>query len=140
MFWDASAFVPLLVEQPWSEFLAGLTGSPRLVWWGTKVECASAICRLTRENYWQAEEAAQLLARLDGLVGAAFEVLPSDAVRTTAVRLLRIHSLRAADALQLAAALAGCEDDPAGFDFVCLDDRLRTAARLEGFRLQPPRL
>lgn len=43
----------------------------------------------------------------------------------------------AADALQLAAALDWCDGNTCGESFVCLDDRLRGAAALEGFRVLP---
>lgn len=46
---------------------------------------------------------------------------------------LRVHPLRAADALQLAAALVSCGEDPHGFSFLTGDDRLRLAAEREGF-------
>jgi hypothetical protein len=52
-----------------------------------------------------------------------------------ASRLLRVHPLRAADALQLAAALAAAKGDPSSLDVVCLDQRLSEAARREGFRV-----
>ena len=58
-------------------------------------------------------------------------------VRARAKRLLGIHSIRAADALQLAAALAVVYDDPRNQGFVCLDDRLAAAARREGFAVLP---
>jgi predicted nucleic acid-binding protein len=54
-------------------------------------------------------------------------------VRRTAQRLLRVHELRAADALQLAAASTAAEDLP----FVTLDDRLALAAAREGFVVEP---
>ena len=41
--------------------------------------------------------------------------------------------LRAADALQLAAAFAAAERRPASLEIVTLDDRLANAARKEGF-------
>jgi hypothetical protein len=47
------------------------------------------------------------------------------------------HPLRAADALQLGAALVWCEEQSHGEVFVCLDARLREAARREGFSLAP---
>jgi len=61
------------------------------------------------------------------------EVQPVEAVRRTAMRLLRVHNLRAADSLQLAAALTACEGNPASLPFVCLDQRLRLAAERRGF-------
>jgi hypothetical protein len=54
-------------------------------------------------------------------------------VRERAERLLRVHPLRAADALQLAAALLVFGDKPRGRSFVTLDDALLQAARREGF-------
>jgi predicted nucleic acid-binding protein len=75
-------------------------------------------------------EAAERLRRL---AVAWQEVLPVDPVRTTAQRLLRVHPLRAADALQLAAAVVASEHDAASLPFVCLDDRLAEAAAREGF-------
>ena len=42
------------------------------------------------------------------------ELLPSEAVRATAERLLAVHALRAADALQLGAALDWCGASPPG--------------------------
>lgn len=65
------------------------------------------------------------------------EVEPANAVREQAGRILRLHPLRAADALQLAAALVWCQGDPLQQEFVCLDQRLRVAARREGFTVLP---
>ena len=48
-------------------------------------------------------------------------------------RLLRAHALRAADGLQLAAALVASEHQPGAWQFICLDNRLATAAEREGF-------
>jgi uncharacterized protein len=45
-----------------------------------------------------------------------------------------VHPLRAADALQLAAAVVAAERDPPSLEFVSLDDRLLEAASREGFR------
>lgn len=56
----------------------------------------------------------------------------------TARRLLRVHALRAADALQLAAAIAASEADPASLKLVTLDERLAEAARREGFPVAVP--
>jgi hypothetical protein len=51
--------------------------------------------------------------------------------------LLRVHDLRGGDALQLAAAIATAEGDPATLDVVTLDERVALAARREGFRVLP---
>jgi hypothetical protein len=47
--------------------------------------------------------------------------------------LLRTHALRAADSLQLAAALVAADHNPATLEIVCLDARLNVAAKREGF-------
>jgi predicted nucleic acid-binding protein len=65
-------------------------------------------------------------------------VQPVTAVRTTAIRLLRVHPLRAADALQLAAAIVAAEDHPATLQLVTLDERLAQAAEREGFEVVRP--
>jgi predicted nucleic acid-binding protein len=80
-------------------------------------------------------EAAKAIERMRALVGEWQEVLPSEPVRTMAQRLLRVHPLRAADSLQLAAAIIASEQDPTSLDFVSLDERLNAAAGREGFRL-----
>jgi hypothetical protein len=56
-------------------------------------------------------------------------------LRDLAERLLRVHSLRAADSLQLAAAIIAAEREPVTLDLVSLDDRLNDAASREGFRV-----
>jgi len=54
-----------------------------------------------------------------------------------AERLLSVHTLRAADAFQLAAALIWTQESPRGFELVCLDQNLREAAFREGFTVLP---
>jgi hypothetical protein len=136
-FWDASAVVPLLVaERPSADLLELLARDQAiLAWWGTPVECASAIARREREGALSGAASSAALGRLRALAGSWHEVLPSEAVRELAQRLLRVHPLRAADSLQLAAALVAADGDPATLDFVCLDERLNDAARREGLRL-----
>jgi uncharacterized protein len=138
-FWDSSAIIPLLVREPGSEKLENLLRlDPELVlWWATPVECASALARLSREAKLTGSGLRQAQALLEGLRGQAYEVQPVEEVRARAQRLLAVHRLRAADSLQLAAALVWCREHPQGVHFVCLDDRLNTAAGLEGFSLQP---
>jgi predicted nucleic acid-binding protein len=136
-FWDASAIVPLLVDEPPREALfALLERDPvMLVWWGTPVECASAIARREREGALAFADATDILEQLRALAGGWQEVLPTEPIRTAAQRVLRIHPLRAADSLQLAAAIVAAEGDPATLEFVGLDDRLNDAAAREGFRV-----
>jgi uncharacterized protein len=77
--------------------------------------------------------ATQAFHRLRQLAQTWHEIDPSDPVREAAVRFLRVHPLRAADALQLAAAFIAAERRPSSLEVVTLDDRLAVAARKEGF-------
>ena len=79
------------------------------------------------------------LGRLAEFADAWHEVQPVVPVRQTAIRLLRVHDLRAADSLQLAAALVAAEGQPATMAFVTLDDRPPVAADREGFPAIQPR-
>ena len=73
--------------------------------------------------------------RLKRLAEGWHEVDPSDGIREAAVRFLRVHTLRAADALQLAAAFVAAERRPSSLEVITLDERLAGAARKEGFVL-----
>lgn len=108
-----------------------------MVWWGSPVECGSAVHRLRREGVFSSTEATRVLAGLAAVLDAANAVEPGAEMCGKALRVLGVHPLRAADALQLAAALLWARDDPGGRDFVCLDERLRTAAGIEGFQVLP---
>lgn len=134
-FWDASAVVPLLVAEPSSLRLRRLAKSDpeMLAWWGTEVECASAIARRERDGTLAEPAVRSALDRLSRAAAVWHEVEPTDATREAARRLLRVHPLRAADALQLAAALLAARNRPSTLEFVTLDDRLAGAARIEGF-------
>jgi predicted nucleic acid-binding protein len=136
-FWDSSALVPLLAAEPASRpVLALYTRDPEVVvWWATQVECASAVARLERDGLLTAADAGRAFARLDALAASWLQVEPTDEIRETARRLLRVHPLRAADALQLAAAFVAAERRPPTMTFVTLDERLGAAAGREGFVL-----
>lgn len=132
-FWDTSAIVPLLLEQPASgrarELLA--EDPAMAAWWGTPIECWSAAARLRREGRLSEQDEAAVHELLKDLHDNWVEVLPSEEVRKRACRLLQVHALCPADAVQLAAALT-CAGSPGGAGFVALDERLRSAARAEG--------
>lgn len=134
-FWDSSALVALVLQQPRTSEVRALieSDSELVVWWGSAIECASAIARLHREGYLSDSGEREARALLDTLRRSWFEVQPGDAIREHALRLLRVHTLRAADALQLAAAIEWA-GTPSDGDFVTFDDRLRAAAVKEGFR------
>lgn len=133
-FWDTSALVPLCIHQGLTPRAVALYKKYGVaVWWATPVEIASALARLLRMkqidpgDYGEARALAKLLA-------ASWSVVqPSDKLRVTAAELLDRFDLRAADCLQLAAALQWCEDDPHGRIFLTADQKLREAALRRGF-------
>jgi len=134
-FWDASALVPLLVAEAATRSLQALAKRDPdiLAWWGSQVECASALARLERADQLERSGAALAFDRLRRLADGWHEIEPSEIVRENALRFLRVHPLRAADALQLAAAFIAAERRPSSLEVVTLDDRLADAARREGF-------
>ena len=106
-----------------------------LAWWGARIECESAIARLERDGLLKRGSALAARSRLDRFAATWQEVQPTDPLRESARRFLRVHDLRAADAMQLAAGLAAAEGRPTTLAFVCLDTRLGAAAEREGFPL-----
>ena len=136
-FWDSSAIVPLHVDDSTTERLRQvLHADPNVVvWMLSSVEVLSAIARHRRRS----KGADDLLhaARLEVLERWPqwSAVTHVEAVRRRAERLVAVHPLTAADALQLAAALVASGDQPETLDFVTLDVRLATAAQTEGFRV-----
>ena len=138
IFWDASALVSLCVDETATPDLRKLAKDRDIVTWSiSRVEIASAIERRTREGEFRPADRQRALAALAELAEAWTEVQAVAPVCERAVRLLALHTLRAADAMQLAAALVAVADRPRGHDFVCMDLRLREAAAREGFRVVP---
>ena len=134
-YWDASALVPLCVAESTSPNLRRLAaGSAIVTWCLSAVEIASAIERRAREGALGSNARALALGNLSELSASWTEITALETVRERALRLLATHTLRAADALQLAAALLAAGDRPARYGFVCGDARLRQAARREGFQ------
>jgi predicted nucleic acid-binding protein len=131
--------VPVLVTEIQSAPMASLLrADPALaLWWASSVECQSAVHRCHRDGQLPVHVLNEALVRLEALVDNADIVAPSSLVRDRAGRLVAAYPLRAGDALQLAAALVWCNEAPRGEAFVCLDDRLREAARREGFSVRP---
>ena len=134
-FWDSSALLPLFIDEPTRDRLIALLDSDDevLSWWGTPLEIASALARREREALLTADQVSETLAALNTLAAGWHEIVPTDAVRRTAERILRTHPLRAADSLQLSAAIIAANHDPTSLEIVCLDNRLTLAARREGF-------
>jgi predicted nucleic acid-binding protein len=138
-YWDSSALLPLIVQEVASGQMQGLLKGDRdvLTWWGSKLEAASALARLVREGALEGAKQDAAFSRMEALAAGWDEVLPTDPLREQAIRLLRVHALRSADALQLASAVVASEQNPGTLPFVTLDQRLREAAVREGFQVLP---
>jgi len=136
-FWDTSALVPLFIREQASDRVAAyLEDDPTMVVWTlARVEFLSAVAR--RRRAAPSARRALLGARRRFLDSWADwnEVIAVDQARRIAERLIEVHPLRAADALQLGAALVAAEGDPSGLGFVTLDANLGDAAELEGFEV-----
>ena len=109
------------------------------VWWGTAVECVSALARYERDSRFGASRAvAEGFRRLEAAAARWNEITASVSVKETSLVLLRRHPLRAADALQLASAMVAREEKNTGWAFVCADKVLVQAASKEGFEVLAP--
>ena len=134
-FWDSSAVVPLLIQQERSSHTAAWVSSDdaMVVWTLTPVEVVSALRRLVRERALSEDAARAAEVRLTEMMDRCHVVIDVEAVEALAARLLRLHPLRAFDALQLGAALHWTEGHPQGRTLYTLDERLAQAAEREGF-------
>lgn len=138
-FWDSSAIIPLCIDEPQTKVVRqiAMKDGAIAVWWGSLIECCSAFARVGREGFLKPEEEDDVRHLLAILSDTWTEIEPCEDIRDIAARLLMLHPLRAADALQLSAALVWAGKKPKGHYFVCLDSKLRDAARKEGFALLP---
>jgi predicted nucleic acid-binding protein len=134
-FWDTSAIVPLCFFQPQSAQANQVLRVYRkqITWWATTVEAITAVNRLYREHILTRDDRQLALNRLSTLRKFWHEIQPSAELRDGAERLLSIHQLRAADALQLSAALVWSRNRPRGRTFIAFDESLADAAEAEGF-------
>jgi predicted nucleic acid-binding protein len=101
----------------------------------SSVEVLSALARLDRSSDGLADLVSSIRRAVLDRVRRCHQVTIADAVRQRAERLVSVHALSAADALQLAAALVVSREQPETLEFVTLDKVLARAARFEGFRV-----
>lgn len=139
-FWDTSALVPVVVDVRESAAFRRVWNQDPvvLVWALTETELLSALCRRHREGLLDADDLERAERRLQRLGNRWDEVDNLLAVREEAARILRVHPLRAGDALQLAAAVVAFDYRPRGRGFLSLDEALLAAARREGFAAARP--
>lgn len=134
-FWDASGIVALAVNEPRQAFARSILENDGgvAVWWGTSIEYASAVARRIRDGSVIADRLDELVQFIDILSMNWFEVQPNSKIKEAAQTLVHRYPLRAADSLQLAAALSLAERYTRNIGFVCFDVRLNRAAAQEGF-------
>ena len=139
-FWDSSAIVPLMIVEPSSARVRNWfdSDSEIIVWTLTRVELLSAIARLRREDSRSATILTVVRRNIMRAWDGWSEITNVELVRRHAERLVESYPLRAADALQLGAALIAAEGDPANLDLVTLDHNLADAAEREGFAVFGP--
>jgi len=139
-FWDTSAVVPLVFEEAASiACRRALRADPVMAVWAlTRTELVSAIRRRERSGDLDAASVATALGRVATRAARWTEVDALEEVQQRAERLLGVHALRAADALQLGAALALFDDRPRGRFFLTRDADLAGAAGREGFSVIVP--
>lgn len=135
-FWDTSSIVPVCLQQRSSSRarqLIRLYGVA--VWWAAPVEVRSALARKSRNGNISAKEHREAILKLEKIRQDWVEVVPDSHLRSFAEDLPDRFALRAADALQLAAACAWTMQRPAGRPFISGDKRLLDAAEQMGFRV-----
>ena len=139
-FWDTSALVPVFVAERESRAIRRWLREDAavVVWSLTRVELLSALARRQREDARAARRLASARRRVLAEWPQWTEVTALDVVRKHAERLVQVHPLRAADAVQLAAALVAADHDPASLTIVTLDQRQAEAAEREGFVVLGP--
>jgi len=139
IFFDSSALLPLFIQEKHSGQMERIVrDDPSVViWWGSTIECFSAFARLRRERIISSDLEQEIRGRLLNVRRHWTEIQPGDDLKAVAHQLLLMHTLSAADSLQLAAALLWADKLPTGHQFVSLDTKLLEAARKEGFVIAP---
>jgi predicted nucleic acid-binding protein len=136
-FWDSSALVPLCTNEPRSISAGRLWKnlSQKFVWWETSVEISSALARLERENLISLHKRLSAEKRLEILEKVWTEIQPIPRIKELARTFPAQYKMKAADSLQLAAALVWCKENPKGKDFVSGDEHLIKVAKTIGFTI-----
>ena len=92
-----------------------------IVWTLTRIELLSAIARLRREDSGSATILTVARRNIMRAWDGWSEITSVELVRRHAERLVESYPLRAADALQLGAALIAAEGDPTNLELVTME-------------------
>jgi predicted nucleic acid-binding protein len=126
--------VPLFIKQQSSPRARALAKQYRvIVWWATPIEVKSAFARLFRMGQVSLMDVRNAQVDLTQIRRSWLEIQPSAELRDDAEAFLDRFPLKAADALQLAAANAWSMRRPRGRVFISGDAQLLDAARQLGF-------
>lgn len=135
-FWDSSALVPLCVRQGSTTLLERLSKRfSMVVWWASSVEARSAFARELRAGVIDQSDHRTAVMRLEDLQGSWREIQPTEDLRALAESMLDRYDIRAADALQLAAAYTWSVSRPFNRPFISGDKKLLHAAQQAGFHV-----
>lgn len=139
IFWDTSALLPAFFLEPTSQVMQELYTqmSPKTIWTLTPVEFITALARLEREQKLTPQAKQEIRSHFEFVLPTFDLITDIETVKNRACKIVNIHPLKSSDALQLAAALAACLDNPLGHSFITLDKNLATAALKEGFKVLP---
>ena len=103
------------------------------IWSLTRVEVLSALSRRRRERALSENEFNLARNELEQASRKWSQITDFEKVCLEAERIVVAYPLRAADALQLGAALVAADGEPETLELVTLDRRLAEAAVREGF-------
>ena len=137
-YWDSSALVPLVVEEPGSAAVVATLDEDPFVLTSTyaTIEIASALWRRRHNGEMTFEEHLTADRILADLSQTWIELPVSHQVIRGSVEVLSRHRLRSGDALQLATAIESARSHE-DITFVTLDEDLASAAQSEGFPTLP---
>ena len=139
-FWDTSALIPVLVaELQTARATRLLLNDPDvIVWTLTRVELLSALARRRRSDRAAAAWLRRARQEVLEMWPRWVEVTALETVRRHAERIVESHALRAADAMQIAAALVARAEGSDDLAFVTFDLQQAAAAEREGLRVLGP--
>jgi predicted nucleic acid-binding protein len=127
--------VPTFLEEVATrEVRSWQAADPRItIWMMTRVEVLSSIARRKRERPELSAVWNRAARNVHEASSTWIQISDAVAARSHAERIILDHPLRAADALQLGAAIVAADGDPSSLELVTLDRRLAQAAQREGF-------
>lgn len=142
-FLDTSVLLKLYVQEQGSDILIGLAAGADArdlaISSLAEVELRSALRRREREGSLTAERIDEILAAFSQDLRDRFvRVPPSEHTINDALQIIDRRRLRAYDAMQLASCMSLREETKEHVTFVCADDELLAAARVEGFTTLNP--